>query len=158
MPLMYMLIGVPGSGKSTWIATSAADDGTTIISSDKYIEAYAKLAGKAYSDVFTEYAESAQNLANKDLELAIEGGRHIIWDQTNLSVRLRMTRLAKVPDNYTKIAVYFQTPPADVLAARLTSRPGKTIPRYVVDKMIGNLEPPSLGEGFTRIFNVRNFE
>ena len=58
-----------------------------------------------------------------------------------------------LPEYYT-IAVVFRTPPRDELDVRLSSRPGKHIPKNVVDDMIANWEEPSLEEGFREIWYV----
>ena len=46
------------------------------------------------------------------------------------------------------------TPKNDVLAERLNSRPGKTIPGHVMNNMMDNIEMPTLQEGFDSIINT----
>jgi tRNA uridine 5-carbamoylmethylation protein Kti12 len=55
---------------------------------------------------------------------------------------------------YSAIAVVFATPEPDELARRLASRPGKTIPPEVIERMIENWEEPTLDEGFKEIWRV----
>ena len=78
----------------------------------------------------------------------------MIWDQTNITAKTRMKKLAKVPSFYEKIAVYFNTPPEAELQRRLANRPGKTIPANIVMGMVSQLEMPTADEGFDRIIVV----
>ena len=59
---LYMLIGVPASGKSTWIKSQAWSDKTVVVSTDRFVEEYAEKQGKTYSEVFDEYMPIAVRL------------------------------------------------------------------------------------------------
>jgi tRNA uridine 5-carbamoylmethylation protein Kti12 len=50
--------------------------------------------------------------------------------------------------------VVFATPEPEELARRLASRPGKTIPPAVIERMIEDWEEPDLSEGFKEIWRV----
>ena len=52
MPKMYVLVGVPGSGKSTWATTQEWFKDCAYISTDKIVERYARFRKKTYSEVF----------------------------------------------------------------------------------------------------------
>jgi predicted kinase len=150
MPKFYMMIGVPGSGKSTWIARNNKA-GIMIASSDAYIDRVAERQGKTYNDVFKNSVKAATQYANQVANQAFDLNLDLIWDQTNTSKKTRAAKLAMVPDHYEKIAVYFPTPSPEELQKRLASREGKHIPDNVIQSMIANLEPPSKNEGFDRI-------
>lgn len=154
-PTVYMLIGVPGSGKSTWVSKNIGPD-TVYASSDDYIEKYAKKVGKTYSEVFDEVIGQAQQHMTQQVKQAVEAGKDIIWDQTNTSAKARLRKLRMLP-GYRAVAVVFPTPPKDVLDARLAARPGKSIPDNVMQRMINSLEMPSKAEGFDEIKNVKTF-
>lgn len=146
-----MLIGVPGSGKSTWIKNHA-DSSAMVLSTDDKIEAAARAQGKTYSEVFKDEIKAANVGMQNDLIRALRDGRDIIWDQTNITRKSRRDKLTRIPHNYEKIAVFFPTP-LD-LKQRLASRPGKEIPEPVVLSMINQLEPPSKEEGFDKIITL----
>ena len=59
MAKLYMLIGVPGSGKSTWINNQDWSKDCALISTDKLIEIEATRLGKTYNDVFKNYIKKA---------------------------------------------------------------------------------------------------
>ena len=147
----YMLIGVPGAGKSTWIANQLWVNDCVYISSDQLIEEEAQRQGKTYNDVFKDYVNTAISLMLEQAVSAREAGKNIIWDQTSVNVKSRKKKFQMLPD-YEHIAVVFSTPPRDELEQRLASRPGKNIPWEVVNSMINNFEMPTKEEGFTEIW------
>jgi predicted kinase len=150
MPKLYMMIGVPGSGKSTWIQQHN-HAGTMVASSDAYIDRKAEAEGKTYNDVFDKHIKAANQHVQQVAQEAFSLGLDLIWDQTNLNRKSRASKLAMVPDHYEKIAVVFPTPDKDEWKRRLDSRPGKTIPPNVLMGMASTLEQPSSDEGFDRI-------
>ncbi len=147
----YQLIGVPGSGKSTWISNQDWALGLTVVSTDMWVEIYAKEQGKTYSEVFTDYMPTAVDLMAKQVVFAREHDHTIIWDQTSTTIASRAKKFRMLPD-YEHIAVVFRTPERSELDVRLSSRPGKHIPKNVVDAMIDGREEPSEEEGFTEIW------
>jgi predicted kinase len=46
MPKCYQLVGIPGSGKSTWHSEQEWMQGFAYISTDRYVEEFAKNSGK----------------------------------------------------------------------------------------------------------------
>lgn len=151
MPKVYVLVGVPGSGKSTWAHSQEWFQDCAYVSTDELVEEYAKSQGKTYSEVFTDYMPTAVSLmADKVIE-ARKAGKDIIWDQTSTSVNSRLRKFGMLPD-YEHIAVVFKTPKHQELMRRLMSRPGKEIPDHVIASMIASWEEPTEDEGFTEIW------
>lgn len=151
MPKCYQLIGVPGAGKSTWINNQDWAVPCAVVSTDKWVEIYAKEVGKTYSQVFTDFMPTAVELMAKEVVAAREMGRDIIWDQTSTTVKSRKKKFNMLP-NYEHIAVVFKTPEHKELMRRLMNRPGKDIPDHVVASMIASFEMPTLKEGFVQIW------
>jgi len=151
MSKCYQLIGVPCAGKSTWIKNQVWALGLTIVSTDAFVEDYARQQGKTYSEVFKDYMPRAVELMAEQVVRARELGHTILWDQTSTSIASRTRKFNMLPD-YEHIAVVFKTPEIPVLKERLASRPGKEIPWEVVQGMIDNFEMPSEEEGFKEIW------
>jgi hypothetical protein len=151
MPKCYQLVGVPGSGKSTWIKNQDWALGLTIVSTDAFVEDYARQQGKTYSEVFTDYMPTAVDLMAEQVVRARTLGHTIIWDQTSTTIASRAKKFRMLPD-YEHIAVVFKCPDADELVRRLASRPGKLIPVDIIESMIKNFEVPSEEEGFKEIW------
>lgn len=149
MPTMYMLIGLPASGKSTWVEKNKGD--ALVISSDNLIEAYAADHGMTYNEVFKEQIKIATAVVKIEAQKAFAADQDVIWDQTNITKKSRASKLAMVPEHYHKTAVFFATPPEEEWQRRLNSRPGKSIPAHILDSMVEMLEMPELDEGWHTI-------
>jgi predicted kinase len=150
-PRIYILIGPPACGKSTWTESHLAstDRPTTVLSSDAFIEQWAKENGKTYSEAFglldLKEIEQKLDLALRD---AARERKDIIVDRTNMRLRVRRRWLGQTPKNYVRVGVEF---PIDqnVLFERLDSRAkatGKVIPHQVVLDMIENFQQPTYEE------------
>ena len=151
MKHLYVLVGVPASGKSTWIKNQDWALGLNIVSTDVWVEDYANRMGKTYSDVFDEYMPTAVKLMADHAVKCRENNHDIIWDQTSTTVLSIAKKIRMLPDYY-KIAVVFKTPPMEELKTRLASRAGKVVPMEIVESMIANWEEPTKEEGFDEIW------
>ena len=151
----YQLVGVPGSGKSTWIKNQTWALGMSVVSSDMYVEIEAHRQGKTYSEVFEEYMPIAVRLMVNHALTCQANKIDFIWDQTSTTIASRARKFnTLLPSQYQHIAVVFKTPEPAELERRLASRPGKVIPEDVIINMIENWEEPTLEEGFTEIWRV----
>ena len=151
MAKCYQLIGVPASGKSTWIKAQEWASDCVVVSTDEFVEAFATQQGKTYNEVFDAYMSLAVQLMADKVVKAREAGKDIIWDQTSVNVKSRKKKFNMLPD-YEHIAVVFKTPEKEELTRRLASRPGKNIPENVMRSMINTLVLPSEEEGFKEIW------
>ena len=147
------MVGVPGSGKSTWIKNQTWALGLNVVSTDMWVEQYAKDQGKTYSEVFQEYMPTAVEKMAEHVVFCRENKLDLIWDQTSTTVATRAKKIRMLPEYY-KIAIVMKTPPTAELQQRLASRPGKVIPWEVVSNMAQQLEaePPTEEEGFDEIW------
>ena len=150
-PRLYVLIGIPGSGKTTWVQNQDWAQDCVYVSTDTYVEQYAKSLDKTYTEVFNDYMPNAVELMAQEVRLAREAKRDIIWDQTSTTVISRQRKFNMLPDYYA-VAVVFRCPNVDELVRRLLSRPGKVIPVDVLHSMIKNFEIPTEEEGFKEIW------
>ena len=151
MPTLYVLVGVPGSGKSTWAIGQEWAKDCAYVSTDSHVEKHAELNGKTYNEVFKDFMLQAVKLMAQDVMVARAAGQDIIWDQTSTTVISRRKKFDMLPDYYT-IAVVFKTPEPAELEQRLNSRPGKIIPDEIVQDMVNRFEMPTLEEGFDEVW------
>jgi predicted kinase len=154
MTTLYVLVGVPGSGKTTWIGHQMFDwTNTVIVSTDHHVEQYARSVGKTYSEVFKDYMPTAVDLMSKTAVDAFKNNKVVIWDQTSTTAKTRARKLRMAPAHYKKIAVVFKTPKANT-HTKMLNRPGKEIPTEIVQDMIDKFEYPTAEEGFDKIINA----
>lgn len=153
IPKAYILVGIPGSGKTTWYNNQEWNKDCEYISTDKFVEEYALKEHKTYSEVFQEYMPTAVNLMAEQVVTARENNKDIIWDQTSTTISSRIKKFRMLP-NYYHIAIVFKIPENNILKYRLNSRPGKIIPNNVIDDMINNWQEPTEQEGYKEIWYV----
>jgi predicted kinase len=146
---LIMLCGIPTAGKSTFSKNKKYKNYVRI-SSDDILDEIAKQRETTYNAIFAKNIGFAQKLMMKNLRSAIEQGKNIIWDQTNITPKQRIEKLKMVPSDYYKVAVWFMIPMKDALTRNL-QRHGKIIPPEVIQKMYHDFEIPTLYEGFNEI-------
>lgn len=150
MPECVMLVGVPCSGKTTFVKTLLSQPywaNAVVLSTDNYIEQVAKSMNSTYNEIFEQTIEEAIRKLEMSFNEAKENGRDIIWDQTNLTIKSRRSKLSKLPSFYRRGCVYFPITLEDALE-RNKSREGKFIPESILNRMTQQLEVPSVSEGF----------
>ena len=153
MPKLYVLVGVPGSGKSTWVSQQEWTSRCAYISTDQYVEAYATGLNKTYNEVFEEVMPTCVRQMTDAVIIARANQQDIIWDQTSTTIASRKKKFNMLPDYY-KIAVVFSVPETEEHKRRLTSRPGKIVPQRVIIQMINDYLSPTLEEGFNEIWSA----
>lgn len=159
-PQAVMLIGLPGSGKSTWIKkflSGKNPDEWVIASTDDILEKWGKEKGLSYNQAFATFNfREVKGQMMADIQNAIKDQKNIIFDQTNMNKKARREKLALLPKNYVKNAVVFSIPDPE-LKSRLSKREketGKSIPAHVIDSMARSYEAPDKGE-FDKIVFVK---
>ncbi len=148
-PRITLLVGMPGSGKSTWRAMAMAQGvtrPTTVISSDDHVEAIARQKGIGFSEAFKLLDHKAVDRThNAQIRAAVAAGHDIIVDKINASPKARARTLRRVPQSYERHAVHLVVPES-VLRTRRAMRPGKVIPRHALREMATAFKPPAMGE------------
>jgi predicted kinase len=158
-PKLIVLIGLPGSGKSTWRDkfVDKTDIEFEIISSDDEIERLCAEAGINYTEGYKRFIGRSTKIVKQKFREAVNNGNNVIWDQTNLTAKKRRGILQKLPDGYRREAVSFEVT-LEELTTRLTKREaetGKHVPDFVVKTMAQSYVPPTKGEGFDKVTIVK---
>lgn len=141
MNTLYILIGAPGSGKSTWARENAARFGAAVVGSDDvrndfHANGQNPLDGDA---VFAEVERRARHL--------LCAGRSVILDATHYRRRYRTYALGVARDlGARRVAIWFDVPLAECLnrnARRLgTAFGGEPVPSQVIRDIFEHLQPP----------------
>ena len=157
MPKCTILVGVPGSGKSTWMQDQEISDNRYVASTDAIIEQIAGGFNMTYNEGFKNLIDFAEQVMWKELGVFAKDRERIYVDRTNLTAKSRQKFITALkPYGYEFDAVVFPMPGTDKLTEeewfrRLDSRKGKTIDNRILASMVNNYEMPLQSEGFTEI-------
>lgn len=144
-PRLIVLVGVPGSGKSTYAINKykLGSNNVVWLSSDAFRE-------QLYGD------EACQNNPGKVFEVmqqeavnALNKGYDVIYDATNITRKDRAGILEKVPKHVQKCCVVIWAP-IEICIERDKARK-RTVGKEVIDKMLKRFEAPFYDEGFDTI-------
>jgi predicted kinase len=146
MPRIVLAVGLPGSGKSTYLANRGAHP----ISSDAIRLQLADDEGD--QTIHGRVFATVRYLLKQRIELQ----RPVTYiDATNLTRRDRKPFIALARKYGCEIEALFFDIPIEVCKARNTTRV-RLVPDFVLDQMAAKLVPPSIDEGFSRIEVVRS--
>ena len=156
-PKFIMLVGLPCSGKSTWLKDFVETDINewVVLSTDNIYEAYAVKKEITYDEAFDALPNKKVNAKFQlSKTVAFKNRDNIIWDQTNVYPNARRKKLASLPKkDYEAIALVFEIDRAEIdrrLAVRFAET-GKSVPAKSVDEMAENYLRPSTSEGFSKV-------
>ncbi len=141
-PAFTMLVGVPGSGKSTF-AKSLVNENTKHFSSDAIRE---ELWGDANCQ--DNPGEVFALMQKRTLE-ALRSGYDVIYDATNITRKSRWSILSQLPAHITKKCIIVWAPIQVCLERDLARE--RTVGAAVIDKMLRRFEAPFYDEGFDTI-------
>lgn len=157
-PQIIMLVGLPGSGKSTFVSNYRLKKHGIVASTDNIIEEKAKEEGLSYNEMFKKLPFSdVEKQMKQEIIKAGKEGTNIIVDQTNMSTKSRAKKMDLVPKKFDRYAIVFW-PDIKEVYKRLEKRKketGKEIPQKVINSMLANYVPPTAGEGFKSIIFVK---
>jgi hypothetical protein len=171
---LYVLVGPPSIGKSTWIQSTFGSEKPYIISRDDIVDQVASSMGLTYDDMFSGSPDikEANDIINKKLKDKINNAtnqdRDIVVDMTNMSSWARKNALSAIQgkeSEYEKIAVLFPFQGAEDIIKKVAAKRAakakaaggsKTIPDAAFDRMFANYEDVSTSEGFDKIIHQDN--
>lgn len=144
-PKFMILIGLPGSGKSTWAEKYITENSNTvIISSDE-------IRKELFND---ENSQEDNNRVFYEMEIRtlqnLNNGVNVIYDATNVVRKRRKVLLDKLPTWVIKEA-YEIWAPIEVCLKRDIVRT-RTVGKDVIWKMVKSYQPPFFDEGYNRIY------
>lgn len=151
MNKFIMVIGLPASGKDTYIKSFLKDNKEefVVLSSDDIREELygdPSIQGKP-AEVF--------NLMNKRVKTALLNNKNIIYNDTNIKVKDRRGVLSEVKKfkDYMRYAVIIGTtyPQCLINNKKRAKEGGRFVPEEVIKRMYYSFEPPHTFEGFNKI-------
>lgn len=146
MAKVYMLIGLPGCGKSTW----TKDRSEKVFSSDEYRD---RMFGGRPQD--KQSHQKVFDQLHKDLAATLSEGVDCIYDATNLNRKRRKHFISQVARGHEVEAVLFNIP-LNIVHEQNEQRKGdRRVPEEAIDRMLKGFHIPCKAEGFSKIFIVR---
>lgn len=152
MAKLIMLIGIPGSGKTTHSVELSKKYNAKVISSDKVRQTYIGIDEK---DVFpTVYRLCIEELKN---------GNNVIIDATHITPKVRKRTFDSLDQygiHYDKVAIYFDTPVEECVrrvAIRNQDPNELFLPLEVIESYGKNIIMPTKEEGF-EVIRVINYK
>lgn len=144
MSKFYMMIGLPGSGKSYEAKKIAEREDAVIVSSDE-------IRKEIYGDAACqENADKVFQIAHQRIKDALTSGQSVILDATNISYKRRMALLSEIKKYASeKIAVFMATP-FELCVARQSLRE-RRVSENVITRMYHNFSVPYFYEGWDKV-------
>jgi len=142
-PIVTIMVGLPGSGKSTF-AKDLIYDGVVYISSDEIRDEFFN----------GEYGKEQNNevfrIVMERYEKALQEGKDVVLDATHLLEKYRRKYIEKAKEyNGYLIAIYIGV--SYTVAYERNLKRDRQVPKDVIRRMFFDLEPPSHKEGFDEI-------
>lgn len=145
MNYLFLLVGLPASGKSTYCKQYKNVREVVVLSSDEIRE-----------ELLNDINDQTNNklvfdTLHKRAKAALKDGKIVIYDATSLTKTIRKNIIDELKD-YTKSiqCIYFNTPLKECI--KRNKMRDKKVPKKVIKRMAKKLEKPSFDEGFDIIF------
>jgi len=152
IPFIHVLVGLPASGKSTFMKETFSD-GVVVISKDDEIMLMGKELGITdYTDVYRalsdEQHEDAYKRVKEKFRQAVKDEVAIVIDMTNMSKKSRNKWIANVGKKYKTKAWVFVAGQSQLYSRNVlrAEQENKHIPQYVYDNMMKTFLVPTLYE------------
>ena len=141
-PIFYMLVGIPGCGKTSF-GLALADSTTICLSSDA-------IRKELYGDESCQESPSTVfGIMHERTLKALKEGYNVVYDATNITRKSRRGILNSLPATVEKMCIVIWAP-IESCIERDRNR-SRTVGTNVIDKMLYRFEAPFYDEGFDSI-------
>lgn len=150
---VYMLVGIPASGKSTARASLLRDfPNATVLCPDDHLMVDGKYMWTP------DACAKAWGRCNEDFKRALASGLTVIWDATFVSPRARKDVIRTTKGYRAKVVAYVVKAPFDLCLKRNEARtPDRRVPRETMESMHARYSDPTSQEGFDSIVTVQGY-
>ena len=148
---IYIAVGLPGSGKSTYAKNFIKDKDIEYLSSD---ELRAKFGSGETDQTCTNQVFGH---IKRKVDEFLKDGKNVLVDATSVNRRERADYINAAKKYGAKVVALVFKMDRDGLIARNQKRGeqgGRVVPDWVIDKMLAKFEEPSTSEGIDEIIYV----
>ena len=149
MAALNIMIGMPGSGKTSYAKKHLLTSNSVYLSSDQMrIDMY------GFEDQ-THNGEVFERMKQETI-LALQNGFDVIYDATNLIRKRREALIKDVKNRVSNIEInaYLCCTPINIVLERNMTRTERHLPWDKLVQMIQSIEPPMYYEGFDNIYLI----
>ena len=149
MAALNIMIGMPGSGKTSYAKKHLLTSNSVYLSSDQTrIDMY------GFEDQ-THNGEVFERMKQETI-LALQNGFDVIYDATNLIRKRREALIKDVKNRVSNIEInaYLCCTPINIVLERNMTRTERHLPWDKLVQMIQSIEPPMYYEGFDNIYLI----
>lgn len=158
--ICYMMVGLPGSGKSTASEQLIAEmPELEVVSTDVFIEDYAKKHNITYNNAIKELEDKPKTWMNNKIQKLLKEHKNFIWDQTNIFMSARKKKLKMLLQNKYQVVAIVTELSSEELQKRLDNRVslgGKKVSWKIISDMIDGYSRPEYFEGFSEIYLIND--
>ena len=149
MITFHLIMGLSGSGKTTYAKSIAALKSCVLLSSDDLRKEY--YGDESVQDnpafIFEQMRIRTPN--------ALKEGKDVIYDATNLSAKRRKNLLKQLPKNIIKVCHCMLTPLETCV--QNDSKRGRHVSEHIIMKQLTQFQVPWYDEGWDDIITVKLF-
>lgn len=146
MNILYCLVGLPGSGKTSWSKQMSSEDTIHVSSDEIRKELYNNVNDREHNGETFAYMK---DITKKNLLI----GKNVIYDATNINSKKRMSLLNEIKKiQCKKVCIYFATSFADCCKNNLNR--DRQVDIYSIERMYKTLQIPMYHEGWDEIHIV----
>ena len=147
MSTLKIMIGIPGSGKTSYARSILQNESTVYLSSDQIrIDMFGYESQTDNEKVF--------NRMRNETLLALKSGYDVIYDATNLSKKRRKTIITETKKLDAEVEAYLFCTPINIILERNIIRSERKLPWDKLEQMIKSIEVPMYYEGFDNIYLI----
>lgn len=149
MSKLYIMIGCPGAGKSTWCKNNLPDN-VMYISRDIIRYSMVNKNEEYFSKENQVYREFVDQI-NQALKMGID----VCADQTSIDRAARAKLLKQVRPNASELIAVWLNPSIETILKQNALRSGRQcVPEHAIQNMYARMEAPTFEEGFIEILTI----
>ena len=141
-PVFYMVVGLPGSGKSAYIEKYLTN--CCVHSSDAIRE---ELSGDVNNQ---DINKQVFNTLHKRVKADLAAGKSVVYDATNISWKRRKAFLQELSSIKCRKECILMATPFELCVQRNKAR-DRVVPYFVIERMYKNFDIPWYNEGWDSI-------